>query len=72
MALYSRAFFPFDRLVVVGAHGYVTLAALRWLADEPGRAHREPWLERARRWGRRRLRLTPPISAKGKRVECSR
>jgi CRISPR-associated protein Cas1 len=30
---YSRAFFPFDRLVVLGAHGYVTLAALRWLAD---------------------------------------
>lgn len=30
---YSRAFFPFDRFVVLGAHGYLTLAALRWLAD---------------------------------------
>jgi len=25
----------------------------RWLADEPVGVHREPWLDRARRWGRR-------------------
>src|SRR5262249_19402395 len=29
----------------------------RWLADEPVMAHREPWLERARRWGRKHRTL---------------
>src|SRR5262249_27251259 len=29
----------------------------RWLADEPVQAHREPWMERARRWGRKHRTL---------------
>jgi serine/threonine-protein kinase len=35
----------------------------RWLADEPVRAHREPWADRARRWSRRHRTLVTGAAA---------
>jgi eukaryotic-like serine/threonine-protein kinase len=34
-----------------------------WLADEPVRAYREPWTDRARRWGRRHRPLVAATTA---------